>query len=522
MFSLKSWVRGLQAARQPNRTPIARSGRHSFRPRFESLEDRLRPRPSTLAVTVRSGVSDDSGFQAIVNQLNDDTYSDFQRLPGVVAQVDTLAELIRLRRGGDRRHRPVDQQRPVRQRRLHIGPANLGGPGHGLVATRWGPSTAPAPAHRSPTSTPSSRSTPASYGYYGGGTVVQVTGPTHPVTAGVPSFQLVSGDFVEFFDRRARLRGDGLATTNGWPTVVAGQAGARAAAYLGPIFSGYSVRHRPLRSGPADRLLEQAVAWAAGEGRYPRRPPYPRTTNVTCRWTSFESAIDPATFDHTDGDPDPQDRRPEPHRRGRDQSPRLGQHLPHRRPGNEDRRRRGLLVLSVLGGGILKAGGGGASGTPPATPGPASRGRLRVVEHHPLGRQHGHRLGARPDPPSTFSEPVPGGHGRVADYGSSAPTARSRSPRPSWTAGETTVTLTFTARADRRHLPGVRRRRRRPDRPGHAGRRGSITAAQIHLTFQPLASTVGDFDATATSTSSSRSTPPATSCSTTAWGRRDF
>ena len=41
MFSLKSWVRRLQASRQPNRTPITRRTKHGLR--VESLEDRVTP-----------------------------------------------------------------------------------------------------------------------------------------------------------------------------------------------------------------------------------------------------------------------------------------------------------------------------------------------------------------------------------------------------------------------------------------------------------------------------------------------
>ena len=56
-----------------------------------------------------------------------------------------------------------------------------------------------------------------------------------------------------------------LGTTSGSATVVVGAPGAGRGVYLGPVYS-LSHTHTGLRSGMADRLFEQAVAWAARGG----------------------------------------------------------------------------------------------------------------------------------------------------------------------------------------------------------------------------------------------------------------
>src|SRR5436305_5559718 len=60
--------------------------------RLETLDDRLTP-AITVAVVGSGGATDDSGFQATVNQLNDDTYFDFTASLVNASQVDTAAEL---------------------------------------------------------------------------------------------------------------------------------------------------------------------------------------------------------------------------------------------------------------------------------------------------------------------------------------------------------------------------------------------------------------------------------------------
>ena len=92
---------------------------------------------------------------------------------------------------------------------------------------------------------------------------VVVNAISHPVTAGVPTFTLSFGDFVE-----GPIAADPgtttLATTlGGRPAVVVGTAGAGGrTAYLGPFYAlraGFNTDE--LRTGHPDRLLEQTVNW---------------------------------------------------------------------------------------------------------------------------------------------------------------------------------------------------------------------------------------------------------------------
>src|SRR5262245_46964775 len=59
---------------------------------LESLSPRLTP-AINVAVVGTGGTGDDSGFAAIVAQLNDDTYFDFTATLVTASQVDTAAEL---------------------------------------------------------------------------------------------------------------------------------------------------------------------------------------------------------------------------------------------------------------------------------------------------------------------------------------------------------------------------------------------------------------------------------------------
>src|SRR5262249_31225825 len=93
-----------------------------------------------------------------------------------------------------------------------------------------------------------------------------------------------------------------LATTNGAPTAVSSPEGAGRGVYLGPIYSGgtSSYANGELRSGSADRLLEQAVALAAPGVRGAAVAPRPRTTAVSTVGVSFTNPIAAGSFDAAD------------------------------------------------------------------------------------------------------------------------------------------------------------------------------------------------------------------------------
>src|SRR5262249_49483828 len=97
MNSLLSAISGYfsRTQRNPGKTsPLdSRRKRNTALPRrLEKLEDRLAP-AINVAVVNTGGVSDDSGFTALANQLNDDTFFDFTAVTVNASQVDTAAEL---------------------------------------------------------------------------------------------------------------------------------------------------------------------------------------------------------------------------------------------------------------------------------------------------------------------------------------------------------------------------------------------------------------------------------------------
>src|SRR5262249_14100293 len=92
----------------------------------------------------------------------------------------------------------------------------------------------------------------------------------HPVMAGVGAFPISPGDASEFPAGGVEAGPTVVATANGQPAVVtdtASRAGTGGAVgrgvYLGPTYSSAAALYNTteLRSGNADRLLEQSVAW---------------------------------------------------------------------------------------------------------------------------------------------------------------------------------------------------------------------------------------------------------------------
>ncbi|MDO8268888.1 MAG: CARDB domain-containing protein, partial [Moraxellaceae bacterium] len=99
----------------------------------------------------------------------------------------------------------------------------------------------------------------SSYYAYQSNPLIDINTAVHPVTIGVADFYpgTYSNDTAS-----ADAWGTVLASANGRASVVVGQAGNGRSVYLSPIYNDSSAA---LGSGPADRLFEQAVAWAAGD-----------------------------------------------------------------------------------------------------------------------------------------------------------------------------------------------------------------------------------------------------------------
>jgi hypothetical protein len=260
--SVSQRIRSWFTARKP------RTHRHFSKLSVEHLEHRLAP-AINVAVVGTGGLSNDTGFQAIVNQLNDDTHFDFSAILVSASQVDSLAELnaydvvVIGNNGSFTNGDPFDNAAFTSALR---GWVETGG---GVVATGWTVGGA-----GTTTGTPIADinaiipvNTSGAQAFQGGGATVSPNATSHPVTAGVTPFTISSGNYVEF-PGTAPLTDPGsttLATTNAQPSVVVGNPGTGRAVYLGPIYSGVATfyNNAELRTGSADRLLEQAVAWAA-------------------------------------------------------------------------------------------------------------------------------------------------------------------------------------------------------------------------------------------------------------------
>ncbi len=226
-----------------------------------------------IQVAVEDASANGTG-QDIADQLNDDTYEDFNAVVVTADEIDTIAELAAFDvvvmgqsgSGGDR-----DWTEAMAQAISDWVTAGDGG----FVGTGWidyaiTPSTPggdvlddllPIDAY------------PDATNYYcdGGTLTLTILDDTHPVTSGLTDITTDSAD-IEF--NPFTVDGDnaevlGTATgnsCNGSPTqaLVTGDLGLGHVVYIGLLYGasdGYNIDD--LRSGQADQLLEQAVAWVS-------------------------------------------------------------------------------------------------------------------------------------------------------------------------------------------------------------------------------------------------------------------
>jgi hypothetical protein len=257
-------LRGAQMELEPNETP---ADANVVNPLDEVLGN-LGSKGSggiRVAVVGTGQFSYDSGFRGIVNQLNDDTYADFTATLITPADADTLQELQQYDAVvvGGARISTVEFAQYASALRAY---EEAGG---GVVATGWAIYSAQSLSGQARTDFDAAVpvNVSGSFDNYVYNTLFTPTG-SHPVVVGVPAFY--TGTYTQFptaspaLDAGATL----LGTTNGFVAAAAGGIGAGRSVYLGPIYAGYydGWGTGALRSGGADRLMEQAVAWAAHGG----------------------------------------------------------------------------------------------------------------------------------------------------------------------------------------------------------------------------------------------------------------
>jgi len=248
------WVRGFlrSANNQQNKKPIRP------RLRFDPLEDRAVP-AINVAVIGSGDSSLDAGFAATVAQLNNDTYFDFNATLLAPSQADTVAELA----GYD--VAVIGNAGASNGDRFDVFSSALRTwveSGHGVVATGFTVVGAGTSYNGVPVLDIDAIVPVVTSGDTGGAFGGPVpNGTSHPVINGVGGFTPTT---IEFSRSGVDPGATVLATTNGQATVVVGATGSGRGVYLGPIYSASSsFDTSSLRSGSGDRLLEQAVAWAA-------------------------------------------------------------------------------------------------------------------------------------------------------------------------------------------------------------------------------------------------------------------
>ena len=262
MFS--KFFRSQKRSQTRSKSLLSRKTSRTRVPRFEPLEER-RLLSINVAV-VASGSGYDSGFSALRNQLSDDTYFDFNASLVQPSDVDTVAELdaydavVIGNSGHGIDGDEFEQFAPALRTWVEAG--------GGVVATGWTVYGASAdtgdPVADINAIVPVNTS--GGYGYLSD-EILQPGSISHPITSGVSSF--TATPYQEYSQWGAEPEATVLATSAGRHTVVVDNPGLGASVYLGPQYAEGRYETSMLRSGDPDRLLEQSVAWAAGDIRPP-------------------------------------------------------------------------------------------------------------------------------------------------------------------------------------------------------------------------------------------------------------
>jgi subtilase family serine protease len=209
---------------------------------------------------VAASSGNNTGLQSLVNQINDHSYTSLNAVLVNVADVDTLAELNQYSAiiiGGT----------GFDSNQFSGFAANLRGyveGGGGLLVTGWGIYASGGLSGQ--TDINFDAVVPVNTNGHNNFSLTTVTPVgSHPIVSGVGNFY--TSAYIEYpatspmVDAGATV----LANVGSTPVAVAAGYGLGRSVYLGPVYSGgSSYNYSDLRIGEADQLLEQAVAWVAG------------------------------------------------------------------------------------------------------------------------------------------------------------------------------------------------------------------------------------------------------------------
>ena len=224
-----------------------------------------------IRVAVEDGSTNGSGA-GLVAQLNDDTWADFTATLVTAADIDSGAELANydvVVLGGSGAPNDIDWTLDMANALSQF--VTNGG---GAILTGWGnyEMSASTPVNDVLDAIFPTQNIASTNDFDSGGATLVIT-QAHPIMDGLSDFSIANGCCTELNPLAPESGDTVLATMDG------SQAGAGATAvsvknvgdgfsvYLGPVFMGsessYSNMFPALRTGDPDRLLEQAVAWAA-------------------------------------------------------------------------------------------------------------------------------------------------------------------------------------------------------------------------------------------------------------------
>jgi uncharacterized membrane protein len=230
---------------------------------LELLEDRLAPATIKVAV-VTDGSATTTGFTDLVNELNADSLFSFSATLLNQSDIATAAALngYNVVVVGGSGTGPSPGYADTFAAALHSW-VQAGG---GLIMTGWGlyaNEADSAAAQADINAILPVQLDPANNAVSPAPMTVSSNGTAHPVTAGIVSFT-DNSNFIEYSAVGLAGGATSLATASGKDVVVVRQPGLGRAVYLGELFTADpAANNNGLRTGTADQLLQQAVAWAS-------------------------------------------------------------------------------------------------------------------------------------------------------------------------------------------------------------------------------------------------------------------